>query len=514
MKNDLTETVSTLSPDELGDILEEKYGKKLGKSEKNCIYEKVRKRTGLSKSPSRLRYAIIAAVAAVLIAALSIGAYAYAADVKEYNEAVEYLRSIDFSTEGLTRKQIKTVYRTVLNSVQTDNGSETALTVPVNGSDLRDISLPAYVDGGVRYEIATHNDGTSYLQKRDGNTVLWSYDPEGVQIAGFCPKKDGGVFVCGSTEIRYGRGNGFLRFCPYYVMLDENGTVLMQTVDDDERISDFDYFSGNAECIRENEDGTFLCLGFCMTRSGAETKSYLTLTYIGKDGSLLSKKEVPTYELFGGKNFVLLKYCISFGDGFAAYISDIGVTGFNGLIRISTEGDVSKAIRYGEDGYEYIVADVISYNGRLLISADVLKTDRAKQNVYNTDRADLISAPLNALLNSDGLDLLSHECTDIVKSSCEAVLLVLDPDTDLPRAFYKESGALSGKLGIDGEGRLVWNTRNITGAAAYHKRVYSDRKTPVALEVIYSYNEYRYTFAEDGRSAVKIKTDSQAGRKF
>ena len=58
------------------------------------------------------RYCIIAACI-VLIFAAGFGTYVAASEIKEYKDAVEFFEDYDLSTEGLTRGEIKKVYRDI-----------------------------------------------------------------------------------------------------------------------------------------------------------------------------------------------------------------------------------------------------------------------------------------------------------------------------------------------------------------------------------------------------------------
>ena len=56
------------------------------------------------------KYGAIAACIALLLSA-GLGTYAYAAEVKEYKAAIRFFNEYNLSVEGLTRGEIKNVYR-------------------------------------------------------------------------------------------------------------------------------------------------------------------------------------------------------------------------------------------------------------------------------------------------------------------------------------------------------------------------------------------------------------------
>ena len=60
------------------------------------------------------RWCAIAACLALLISA-GMGTYAYAADAREYKAAMQFFGEYTLPTEGLTRDEIKAVYRDITN---------------------------------------------------------------------------------------------------------------------------------------------------------------------------------------------------------------------------------------------------------------------------------------------------------------------------------------------------------------------------------------------------------------
>ena len=516
MKKDTEKILYSLEAEDLGPLLDVNYGEKTTKEQKSELYKKVRNKTGLAKMPVSRSRLIAAVIAAALVISLLLGGYAYALDVKEYNEAVAYLSSIEYPTDGMSRGEIKKIYRAIVASAPSDlfEEGENEVRVEITGFDMGAISAPAET-GGITYEIPTvQKSGVNhyYLQKNDGNTVLWTYSKDNGIINGYYPVSGGKVAVCGSLY-RDGTGNPN-GGCQFFALLDENGQTVWENVCEIISGADFDYASEYAAGIFEKEDGSFFALGFIMTMIGDDVETYLSLTEISESGDILNKKDIPTTGYFGGKHFVGLRYCTRFDDGFIAFLVAHGSNRFEGLVKISPNGEIGQVFGYGEEGFEYIVTDIAECGGRLFISADAIRPDSGSGSIYSSARTNLLSAPLNSLVNSDGADLLPHDCTGVIKEACEAVLLAVDPDSEEPRTYYRESGALAGGLGIDDTGRLVWATKSIAGGIA-HNRLSGSQESPYKfLEVIYSYSEYSYTFEKDGRSAVKTLTDTVTGEIF
>ncbi len=465
------------------------------------------------KKRKKLTSTVAAVICAITVVSLSFGVYAYAADVREYNEAVQYLDSIDYSTEGMSRGEIKKIYRAIVASAESGVSAEDEkdVVIAITGSDINGMTDPSAADVGKTYEIVKGNgkDALNRLQKQDGDTVLWTFSSENISVNGYCPTEDGNVVVCGGLETFK---NGAVHACQAFTMLDENGQTVWQTADCDGQTPGFDFVYGYASGIFEKENGGFFSLGFNMKQNGDDVKTYLILTHISESGEILDKNEIPTTEYFGEKRFVGLRYCTRYEDSFVAYISANGFDHFEGLVKISPEGEIGQVFSFSENGVEYIVNDIKEYGGRLWISADAVKANRGQGDEYASVRANLLYAPLYSLVTGDGNGFLPHDCTDILKNNCEAVLLVCDPDADSPYTYYKESGAASGAIGMNDLGGLTWKTRSIESGTAFYKKINSDPSK--ALEVLYSYVEHQYTFAEDYRSAAKTVTDIQTGAKF
>ena len=113
--NDLNELFDGMDPAQTERLLK---GVEPVKSTRDEVL-KLKELAGASCRPERRglhlgrRAAIaIAACMAVLIA-LGVGAYAYAEDAKEYKEALMFFEENDLPTEGLTRSEIKKVYRDI-----------------------------------------------------------------------------------------------------------------------------------------------------------------------------------------------------------------------------------------------------------------------------------------------------------------------------------------------------------------------------------------------------------------
>ena len=286
MKKDTEKILYSLDAEDLGPLLDKKYGENLDKQNKTALYDKVKCATGSETKTVRKPRLIAAVIAAVLVISLALGVYAYALDVKEYNEAVAYLTSIDYPTEGMSRSEIKRFYRTIITAPAnlSDKGEKDAY-VEITGIDINSISVPADANTGKGYELSNIDKNgdqcPQYLIRYDGEDIAWTFGGGKIFVYNYCPV-DGGVIVCGGIEAE--SPNKTYRSYQFFALLDENGQTVWQTVDEPDGASEIYYFSGYASAVLEREDGTFLALGSYMTGSGEELTAFLTLTGIDPDG--------------------------------------------------------------------------------------------------------------------------------------------------------------------------------------------------------------------------------------
>ena len=78
----------------------------------------------------------------VLMLSLGFGTYAYAAEVKEYNDAVRFFDEYDLSTEGLTRTEIKSVYNDIENKNFTYYVTNSVIANNIDPDKIKDYKIP------------------------------------------------------------------------------------------------------------------------------------------------------------------------------------------------------------------------------------------------------------------------------------------------------------------------------------------------------------------------------------
>ncbi|MBR6561749.1 MAG: hypothetical protein IKK78_01945, partial [Oscillospiraceae bacterium] len=103
--------------------------------------------------PKSRRTAAAIAAGFLLLISVSLGTYVYAAEAKEYDAAVQFFDEYKLSAEGLSRGEIKSVYRDISTNAFTYSGT----------ADVLERSLTTHgVDG---YEILQENPSPADMEQ-------------------------------------------------------------------------------------------------------------------------------------------------------------------------------------------------------------------------------------------------------------------------------------------------------------------------------------------------------------
>ena len=221
-----------------------------------------------SKGPWN-RIAAIAACFALLLT-VGLGTFAFSVEAKEYSAAVRFFNEYDLPTEGLTRSQIKAIYRDIITKSfsydKTAEVIEKGLTErKVSGyeiwqrdptpQELEDLWIVNYFQTDQEYVCRTEYKmcpdlgfevmDKSYLEKYDGDTLLWSVDVWEFFIEDYSVVSDG--------VIAYGRTPNWSSAQTDYawMMKVDNDGKLLWKLEVDNGFKD-EYIAE----VLENDDGT------------------------------------------------------------------------------------------------------------------------------------------------------------------------------------------------------------------------------------------------------------------
>lgn len=85
---------------------------------------------------------LIAAACVVLMFSVGFGTYAYAAEAREYKKAVQFFNDYVLSTDGLTREEIKNVYRDITSNSFSDDKTIYVIATNISPDMIKDYVVP------------------------------------------------------------------------------------------------------------------------------------------------------------------------------------------------------------------------------------------------------------------------------------------------------------------------------------------------------------------------------------
>ena len=458
-----------------------------------------------SRRPRRLK-PLFAVGAAMILLVFGTAVYAIAAEAKEYNEAVTFFREYDLAEEGLTRSEIKAVYRDIITgSFRFDKTAEVieqkVTKSSVGGYEILQEAptpedLERYWEFVTNYEkYIEHNplrnsDGVIYrireltvfredlgleifdqsvFEKYRDGALIWTAENIEFWIDSYVAF-DGKVIIYGRSPTDPGEDDDR---GAWVALIDQDGEVLWQT-----RLNNGSVYEDIAAILPSDEkivvfseaDARYLCMSE-FDLSGKITRTHIT--------------EIGPYQI--GNTARL-------GDGYI--ISLRSEDGHARLIKVSCDGFITDAFSYESNDCRYFITDMIEYNDKIYLSAhSVPKLENEERDGGGRYE---IAAVLNYIFDNQMTDITDDEVTRLMRANFSAVILVCDPISGIPQEFYSVEESIGGKLMIDESNQLIWNVESITHAFF----------SPMASSFSISSTNlvFRYTFDESGALLNQEKT--------
>lgn len=443
--------------------------------------------------------AIALCLALVLCAGL--GTLAYAAEQKEYNAAVVFFDTHSLPMEGLSRAELKAVYRDIITEsftytktaqvlesslavnrvqgfeiLQSDPTPEDVeevwnlLNAQMYSSDTRTYRIRSEYRQDPTLGFEVHD--TSYLEKYDGDTLLWSVPFTEFWFYSFTPVSDG-VMVWGQTPTWSSSQTTYA----WLAKVDHNGQLRWK------KKLDHGFDNASISAVLENGDGSYAVFSrgdfryFCLSQYSAEGKELL-----------FRKTEVGNSGIWNAARL---------GDGYIVQLGNTSTGEDAHIVKVDKEGNITDSFSYtAEDAY-YFLTDMLEYNGKVYLSAYAVP--RLPEESDDAGGRYEIAAILNYLFDNDIWEISSEELTPMVRDNYTATLLVCDPGTGTPQEFYSAEGSLGGKLAISEEGALLWDVESIT-------TTYFSPYTN-AFTIGGTCNVFRYSFDSAGTLISQEKTE-------
>lgn len=518
MKKNLADIFDELNAEELEIVLEEQIKvDALDEAALKRIQKKVLMQTRLiqpvrqKKHIFKKRWLAVAAIAAGFVLCITIGAGAYAAEQKEYNAAVAFFDNYDLSAEGLSRGEIKAVYRDITtksftysktmevikNSIisETIGGMEIIQGDPTpeemeslwnyrtnsgnyetaNSDNAEGIHYEYYAEERLDSALGFEVHDRSYMEKYDKEELVWRVSFTEFEIRGYACVS-GGVIVYGetptwsSTQTSYG----------WISKVDDAGNIVWTS-----RLDNGFHHEYIAE-ILENEDGTYAV----MSRGDL---NYFCLSQYDTDGTVtqFQKTEVGNYGIWNAARL---------GDGYIVQLGSYMENEHARIVKVDRDGSITESISYAAEDCYYYITDMIEFQGNIYLSAYAVPKDPEAE--ANAGGREEIAGILAYLFGNNIWEISSEELTPLVRENYTALLLRCNPGSGTPKEFYSVEGSLGGTLACDEDGNLQWDVESIT--ATYFSPATSSFTIGGTSYI------YRYTFGKDGIIMNQEKTGQTA----
>ena len=397
-----------------------------------------------------------AAACAVLIAVVGSAVFAFAVEAKNYNAAVTFFEENGLSTEGLSRAEVKAVYRDITKKKFSYEKTADVIRQAVPGWEIQQAEptpeeLAAIWDKNVWSEPIPEN-GVSYRidpqyvfdpQKgfevfdkcvldcyRDGEK-LWTAEFGEFYVDGYRFTKEGTVVwgqkaILSSFDTDYG----------WIALVDGEGNVMWQ------KRLEHGFKDEYVGAMLSNGDGTWAVI------SRGDLK-YLCLSCYSADGKELSfhKTEVGNLGIWNAARL---------GDGYIVQLGNLLSRDTALLYKMDREGNVTDSFSYEADDCEYYITDLTEYEGQVYLSAYAVPVQEDEGGRFE------IGNVLENISSRDEWEISGEELTPLVRENYTAVLLLCDPEGGAPKTFYSVKGSLGGKLAVNEAGQLGWDVESVT----------------------------------------------------
>ena len=455
-----------------------------GSGKKQCFPEQS------GRHALRKRWAVAAACLAVVIIAGST-MFAFAAEAAEYRTAVAFFDQYGLSSEGLSRAEIKAVYRDITTKSFKNGKTAEVIRQAVPGWEIRQTEPTAdeiaavwdrnifnngYYKESYTYSYSSYGNpdeqGIVHLDKcvvkcSLDDALLWTAEIKDFHVIGAARLAEGTAVwgyndTFSASDIHYG----------WLARIDDSGNVLWQ------KHLDHGFRYEQIAFVINSTDG-----GLAVVSKG--DRNYLCLSRFDADGRELSFQKTEIGDLF-------IRNAVSLRNGYLVHLIN-NMNHVSALLcRLDPDGKVLGLYSLESDDCDYYITDMAEYNRQVYLSGyAVLKQSDGggRHEIANV---------LDHIFAKENWDISGEELTALLRENYTAVLLLCDPENSVPETFYSVKGSLGGRLRINDSYKLEWDVESIT----------SGRFSPAtsAYSIIGTCKVFRYTFDSRGRLAGQTDT--------
>lgn len=407
---------------------------------------------------ARRRY-LKPAIAILLITVLALGSFSSVlvyAEVTEYQDATTFFEEYGLSTDGLTRAEIKKVYKDITTGSFTYGKTievMNTISMEMNFVELETIDPDALktlwhtINAQNRLPGAEMNTGIRYMfsdpffQKYNGEELCWEAKVDIYRNRQYITFTDG-VLVTGTDE------NNGLRV----VLLNESGNIKWKYQSDES-------FRSPAVAI---SDGFIHIIG----HEYFENQTKLILLRLDLDGNVLSEESSIVEECIHIQSIAVTQ------DHYAIKVYHNETVSVMGL---SFEGELLHNTIFQIDNREGTIHDVLYHNGRLYVSATFMTTpnDVFYPEIYRPMATPLYTTLIDLYEKGYGIgeEIIRYEEGEEYKAYCQrftelfrtqhtASLFVLDASGSVENV-YTVDGSLGASLSESEDGKLLWQINRI-----------------------------------------------------
>ncbi|MBO4873612.1 MAG: hypothetical protein J5496_09425 [Lachnospiraceae bacterium] len=456
------------------------------------------------KPSRRFRFGLAAAcLAAVLL--LGTGAFALRAEAKEYQAAVQFFEENGLSTEGLSRTEVKAVYRDITTKSFTYGKTAEVIRQAVPGWEIAqeevtpqelskwweqkyltvtddpgetDPAVKPFLEPGIQF-LSDFQGGVDaqgnvipekgilscYRDKR----LVWTAEFPNRSVTGWSYFEEG-TLVWGKDRSD---------FAAWMACVDEAGNFRWQ------RNIDHAFQFESISFALSDDDGSWAVI------SRGDYK-YLCLTRLDRDGKELyfHQTEVGELAIWGA---------VRLGDGYLVHLGRSREGDYAHLYRMDHDGNITENYAFTADEYEYHIAGMTEFEGQVYLSAYTVPA--LKTPGFGREEIQKI---LDILwpMDDHGADITSEELTPLVRENYTAVLLICDPEGGTPQTFWSVKGSVGDSLSVNDAGALEWRVKRIDSS------YYSPYTSAYTIGCVCSV--FRYTFDESGSLIGRADTGETA----
>ncbi len=415
---------------------------------KSGVYQKYNNK----KNTRKFYFPKVAFVSIVLIMFISIiglSTYAIKVEAQEYQNAVEFFEANELSLDGLTRYDIKEIYKDITTNkfeykktgeviVESIKSKVPGYSIEIENIDSNQILNAWELWDKIRkekineiknvdydYKSKSKNDDGTYtytFNKYSAGLVEWSIDINH-PISGF---KEFGDILLVYGGYNY---NSLMEYNPrvFITKLNKNGEILWQ-----EEFTD----SYRLYNVFFNDDVYTLFLNQNSNKKNIKIIKLDSLGNIVYESVYYNESDINNVRIINSKNYYL------------AYVTAYSKHSF---IKINYDGTVENSFNYIDENYIYLFTNVVEFNGRLYLSGYSVPVPNQS---YSSDRYE-ISQIIDTLHEMDYDKITQDYVLELFKENYKAILFVCNNEDGELNLFYNVNSSLGSKLSIE-DNNLIW----------------------------------------------------------